>query len=167
MSGDCLFSWRQFKQANERCVPSLVETPFLFLNDSYFSLSDKATTEVRPHLRGLQWGLGSSLRPLVGSCGALGTTGQAQLECEKEHPSQRSKEQCPLAAWLHVAHQPGALEGSPAGPELSPLQCSLKSDCLWCTFENGIFILISLYSAFYIMEENNCISDNGHKVNYE
>lgn len=145
-------------------MPGLVETLFLFLNDSYFPLSDKATTEVRPPPRGLQQGLGSSLRPLLGSCGALGTTGQAQLECEEEHPSWRSKEQCPLAAWLHVAHQPGALEGSPGAPELPPPQCCLKSDCLCCSFENGIFILISLYSAFHITEEKCCEELQEHVV---
>lgn len=58
-------------------------------------------------------------------------------------------------------------QGGLACPELSPLsaESSLKSDCLCCSFENGLFILISLYSALYIREETNCISDSGHKVN--
>lgn len=99
------------KQTGDVCL-GLVETLFLFLNDSYFSLSDRASSEVRPPreriFRGLQQGLGSALRLLVGSCGALGTPGQAQLECKEEHPSLRSKEQRLLTAWLNVAHQPGA-----------------------------------------------------------
>lgn len=119
------------KQMGDVCL-GLVETISIFKWQLFFSFwQGRFRSEARCCeciLGGLQWGLGSSLRLLVGSYGVLGTTGQAQLVCNEEHPSVRSKEQCLLTTWLNMPHQLGAPDGSLICPELSPPQCRELSE---------------------------------------
>ena len=122
------------KQMRDVC-PGLIETLFLFLNDSYFSLSDRASSKQRfplwRHPRGFPEGPGKFSQTAGGLLWVFGHHGPSSSGVQGRASLTKIKGAVSVHSLAQHGHQLGALEGSVASLETSPSQCRELSSKRW------------------------------------